>query len=266
MTVPLGRTDPTAIRETIDREIRSWLDRAPSTLADQALRPFDAVDDRFRGRFLVLGDQALPGRSDPDRTIPLAASVELLFGQAWLDERATGKSEQQDGEINRTRALLASDYLHALAYDGVSRAIEDPQRGEESYRLVAAASRRLTESWTRTSDTTDGSPDRVPIDPIVTATAGEVAALLNSADERYRTALRASGATLGLIRSGTPVDDATSILPSALVPEPLADVDGPADIDAGTVRDMLSPLPDSSGLSALHSMADSVVGSSERYR
>ena len=261
MDWPPDRSDDSTYREAIDRQIRSWLAEAPPRLAEDAARPFDTDAGRFRGQFLLLGLEAIESDRRDGRSIPAAASVELLYGQALLNARAAGLDTDFEG-MDRTRALLASDYLHSLAYAGFEHLEVEPSIGEACFRSVSTATRRLAAFWTRAEEGTLESIDHVPIEPVVTATAGDLAGFLGRADEDCRRALRATGAALGVARwqAGEPGEDRCGCSMGTVIPD---DWPGPVlvdGIDAGGVDDLLAPLPDSRALSRLRDVADSVLG------
>lgn len=244
-------------RDAIDRQIRSWLGEGSTRLTRDAGRPFDVEPDRFRGRFLLLGVAAVAGRDVDERALPAAASVEVLYGQALLNARATGLLETDFPRIDRTRALLASDYLHALAYAGLRHLDVEPPVGHACFRSLSAASERLAACWTRVDEDGSSSFDRVPIEPIVTAAAGDLAGVLARADGDCRRALRATGAALGVARwQGGPGTDADAL--ADVLPDDWPDPALPA-VDPDSVDELLEPVADSASLSRLRRLADSVL-------
>ncbi|WP_136686944.1 polyprenyl synthetase family protein [Halorhabdus amylolytica] len=257
----VGRT----YREAIDRQIRSWLTGAPTQLADDAARPFDADSDRFRGRFLLLGMATTGERRPDDRAVQAAATVELLYGQALLNARASGLLDTGFQSIDRSHALLASDYLHSLAYAGLRDLEVEPSIGAACFRSVSAASSRLASAWARVEEGGSASIDCVPIEPIVTATAGDLAGILGRADEDCRRALRTTGTALGVARwhsdrDGFETDRLKSV--DELLPEEWPGSVVGDGIGTDSIDELLKPLPDSQPLSRLRELADSVLAGS----
>ncbi|WP_135661600.1 hypothetical protein [Halorhabdus rudnickae] len=255
-------------QEAIDRQIHSWLTGAPTQLAADAARPFDTDSDRFRGRFLLLGMATTGERQPDDLGVQAAATVELLYGQALLNGRASGLLDTGVQGIDRSRALLASDYLHSLAYAGLRDLDVEPSIGKACFRSVSAASSRLASAWERVEESGSESIDRVPIEPIVTATAGDLAGLLGRADEDCRRALRTTGAVLGVARGHSDRDNfETDQLQSVndLLPEEWMESVFGDGIGTDNVDELVAPLPDSQPLSRLRELADSVfAGSTNR--
>jgi hypothetical protein len=264
MTVSIEPAE-TDVAQAIEREIQTWLAQAPSQLGTDAARPIEAEADRFSGRFLVYAVRALPGDCDRERVISAAASVECLSAQMRLKD--TTALDAADEE--QTRALLASDFLHSLAYAGVTPG--DPAEAEQSgesigqacYRSLATASQRLTSCWLQSADAMD-SHQNAPIEPIVTATAGELAGLLGRANEQHLDALKSLGVTLGFERwrqrtgqEEYEPDDADSECP-------WLDQALPNRFTSAAARDWLSVLPESPERSALGRFIDSVFKPTNR--
>ncbi|MFW5949907.1 MAG: hypothetical protein ACOCR6_00965 [archaeon] len=263
MTVRRTLTTPASIRSAIDRQIQSLFESAPSQLATDARRPFEAVENRFRGRFLVASVRALPGRCDTDVAVSAAASVELLFGQAWLNERAAGFVDDLPAAVHRTRTLLASDYLHALAYASTPSLSEDPRLGQSWYRSLERATQRLAAAWVRSAGTSDSEiTETVPTEPILMGTAGRLAAVLGDAPE-YRDSLIATGTALGITRWRSSIEGTPSQLTSLELPEVLPDAVRSDSIDIETIQDSLGSVRTVDNSNALRVIVDAAIGSSE---
>lgn len=241
--------DKEGVRAAIDRRIRSWLESGPSTLAADASRPFEVRSDRTRGRYVVLGSRAAAGGNETRGTLAGAASVEALYAQALLAARAAGLRDTGFEDMERTRALLASDYLHALAYAGVERSAVEPSLGRACYRSLARASTRLTATWSRATQEGVRSMDRLPIEPVVTAAAGDLAGCLAGLGEEGRQRLRTTGALVGLGDWRADIDQ-DQALPLDFSPSM-----APA-VEPGDSVDVLAPLPDTEALDSLEEFVD----------
>ncbi|MFB6200734.1 MAG: hypothetical protein ABEI98_01860 [Halorhabdus sp.] len=290
MHTPVDASGEPTYYTLIDQAIRSWLADAPGRLAADATKPFDADPDRFRGQFLLVGlaaidndrygsgaadgpedalrdtagreRQPLPSDGEPpDEPVSAAASVEFLYGQALLNARAAGVLDARFTALDETRALLASDYLHSLAYASLARLDVSPSIGQACYESMATASRHLAACWTRLRERNDcRSIESVPIDPIVTATAGDLAGILGRADDDCRRALRTTGVVLGLARwqADNSAPEQSSDPLTANLPEDLR-VEGCDEVRTSCLDELLAPLPESSALARLRTLADDVV-------
>ena len=248
-------------REAIDQRIRSWLDDAPTRLTEDAMEPFDSDGDRFRGQFLLMGLEATGSNRADDQSLTAAASVELLHGQAVLNARAAGLLDTGLGSMGRTRALLASDYLHSLAYAGLNRLGVEDSLGEQCFQSMSNASQNLAACWMRADEEPDASIEDVPIDPIVAATAGELAAILGETEADTRRALRATGTALGVARWQESADgssDDETIPGVEWFPEAWPGGDFRAIIEDKRFEGLLSGLPDSGDLAGLADLIETV--------
>ncbi|QGN06701.1 hypothetical protein Hrd1104_04930 [Halorhabdus sp. CBA1104] len=249
----------TDIARAIDRQIQTWLKAAPAQLVTDATRPIEEAADQFSGRYLVLAGQALPGTADREQLLSAAASVACLSAQMRLKANEAIEADSDD----TTRAVLASDFLHSLAYAGVPTDDSPAQTrhatesiGQACYRSLTTASQRFTRCWFRSG--ANDSAQTAPIEPIVTAAAGELAGLLEEANDKRLDALRSLGLTLGLQRwrqrtsrtqSRHRAAESDPELPQGL-PEALTQTE---------VQEALSMLPESSDRSVLERFVDSVL-------
>lgn len=258
MTVSIEAAE-TDVRRAIERRIQTWLAPAPSQLAADAARAIDDEADRFSGQFLVFAARALPGDCDRDHLISAAASVECLSAQMRLKAAAALGPDDE----TMTRGLLASDFLHSLAYAGVTEhdaptaEQSDEAVGQACYRSLATASQRLASCWLKSADATE-SPRNAPIEPVITATAGELAGRLGRASEQHRDALRSLGLTLGFERwrrrTGQLRDEPDEIDSEC----PGLPQSQPDRLTSAEARDFLSMLPESPERSVLGRFVDAV--------
>lgn len=256
-----GALDPHALEARIDERLASWLDGRSASLTADARASIEAVPDRIRGQWLVVGARAGPADTDSTDLLPAAVSVELLYGQAIANATAIGLGPDA---IDREDALLASDYLHALAYTAMGDLETTPSIREACFETLSAASQRLSTLWSRSAGDPD-TGDATPIDPVVMATAGELAGVLGQSGPDARDALRRVGAGLGIARFQTQEGIALSRV---------SDSFGTLSIERGTVADLLAdpndaldglldPLPDSSATETLRSFAGSILADAD---
>lgn len=247
------RMDEAGLRTEIDRRIESWLGDAPARLAADARRPFEVRTDRTRGQYVVLGTRAATGGVDPEGVLSVAASVEALYAQALLAARASGLADSAFGDMGRSRALLASDYLHALAYTVVARIDVEPSLGETCYRSLARASQQLTAAWSSVPAERTESVDHLPIEPIVTATAGDLAGCLARIEHDGRERLRTAGMLVGLADWQ---DDEAVRQPLCLDSFPASVRESFETAETRRIAEVLEPLPETEALDSLQTFLE----------
>jgi len=265
---PVGADQPSdpldldAIEVMVDDRLRSWLQSAPDALTADARAVTSATAERIRGQWLVVGAQTGPAEIDPTAVLPAATSVELIYEQAVANAEATGFAT---GGLDRDHALLVSDYLHSLAYAVMGNVEAEQPVKQACFGSLSSASQRLASLWTTLQDAqTDDSVAlrSVPIDPIVLATAGELAGILGDSDPGSRSALRKTGAAIGIARwqpSERPATEART----AIVDETFSAEWSAADVLAvgehRSLGELLDPLPDSPATETLRSFATSLL-------
>ncbi|WP_181686218.1 hypothetical protein [Halorhabdus salina] len=263
MTASIESAEEDIVR-AIDRQIQTWVREAPAQLATDAIGPVEDATDWLSGRYLVLAARALPGETDREQVLSAAASVVCLSAEMRLKVSVALDADSDD----TTRTLLASDFLHSLAYAGVPKDGSpartdhaDDSIGQACYRSLATASQRLTSCWLRPAGS--DSPKDAPIEPIVTAAAGELAGLLEETNDKRLDALRSLGLTLGVKQWRERTDHPQSLRTDA--------DDGPQAVQAlpdtltrTEVQEVLSMLPESSDRSVLERFVDSVCTTSHR--
>ncbi|WEL17828.1 Geranylgeranyl pyrophosphate synthase [Halorhabdus sp. SVX81] len=261
--------DPGVIGETVDDHLGSVLPSAPDALVDDARTLLGKMSDRIRGQWLVVGAQTGSADIDIEDILPAATSVELVYGQAVANAQAAGFDT---GALDRDQALLTSDYLHSLAYTAMGSVKSDPSVRQACFDSLSDASQRLASLWSRLEETRaedSSAPDSVPIDPIVMATAGDLAGLLGGSDPDSRSALREAGAALGIARwrpdGQSPADDQTDVVAETM-PGKWSAGDVVSVGDPDRLRGLLDPLPQSSATETLRSFATSRCPNAVEHR
>ena len=227
------------------------VDRSFSALAPAVRRiAFDAVPPRDRSLPVALclsagavaaatdDADATVRESDPradDRLEPVTNAVAFLEGYVRIRARLLRATENEEGEVvaedgepnaladRRDAAVLASDYLHAAAYEPIAAAPIPDRRTLDLYRTLASGSSSLAGRFALsagepTADDTDGEGGAEAgvgterPNATLAATAGALGATATGASSDARTALETYARSLSAAlrtRSGALPEDAS---------------------------------------------------------
>lgn len=114
-----GRSRRLLDRSTVDDGVADALDDASTESLTVARRAVDGTGDRWYGRLVAAAHDAVAGPPRAEAVLPAAVSVELLRGYCRL--RTSLLADVPDGQNtpggpDQSAALLAGDYLHAVAF------------------------------------------------------------------------------------------------------------------------------------------------------
>lgn len=106
-------------RSTVDDGVADALEGASGECLTVARRTVDDPGDRWYGRLVAAAHDSVAGPPRSDAVLPAAVSVELLRGYCRLRTSLladVSDARSATGGPDQSAALLAGDYLHAMAF------------------------------------------------------------------------------------------------------------------------------------------------------